>query len=209
MRERARIPHSRPRADERTSRRADEQTSERADERTSRRADEQTSMASIGRSIPRKEGPAKVTGRARYVDDLALPGMLHGVTVRSPVPRGTIRNIRFDPAIPWDEFTIVTAADIPGANVVALITDDQPYLASGRVNHAEEPVLLLGHADRHLVELARRAVTIEIDPLPPVMTIEESLARQEIVWGSDNIFKSYLVAKGDVDAVWSQADVIV
>ena len=83
----------------------------------------------IGESTPRREGRAKVTGEARYVDDLILPGMLHGATVRSPSPRGVIRTIRFDPGIPWDEFTIVTADDIPGTNVVALITDDQPYLA--------------------------------------------------------------------------------
>ena len=47
----------------------------------------------IGRSVPRKKKGAKVTGQARYVDDLSLPGMLHGVTVRSPIARGTIRSI--------------------------------------------------------------------------------------------------------------------
>ena len=78
-------------------------------------------MNQIGRSVPRREGRAKVTGHARYVDDFALPGMLHGVTVRSTVPRGRILGIDFDPAIPWDEFTIVTAADVPGKNRVALI----------------------------------------------------------------------------------------
>src|SRR5258708_29547300 len=89
----------------------------------------------VGRSIPRKEGRKKVTGQALYVDDLTFPGMLYGVTVRSSIPRGRIKNISFDqppasstplgmpsrgprPAggsdrnIPWDEFTIVTAKDI-------------------------------------------------------------------------------------------------
>ena len=88
---------------------------------------------SIGRSVVRKEGRAKVTGQSRYVDDLSLPGMLHGVTVRSAVPRGLIRQIHYGDGIPWDEITVVTAADIPGTNVVALITDDQPYLAEARV----------------------------------------------------------------------------
>ena len=74
----------------------------------------------IGKSVPRKEGREKVTGRARYVDDLMFPGMLHGVTVRSPAARGRIRAIHFDGAIPWDEFTIVTAKDIPGKNCIAL-----------------------------------------------------------------------------------------
>src|SRR4030095_1878898 len=100
-------------------------------------------MPAIGASVPRKEGRRKVTGEARYVDDLALPGMLYGTTVRSPVPRGTILDIHFPPGMPWDEFVVVTADDIPGRNVVALITDDQPYLAADVVNHPEEPVVLL------------------------------------------------------------------
>src|SRR5512132_1084242 len=148
---------------------------------------------SIGRSVVRKEGRAKVTGQSRYVDDLFLPGMLHGVTVRSDVPRGLIKAIHYGGGIPWDEFTIVTAADIPGANVVALITDDQPYLADDRVNHKEEPVVLLAHPDRSLLEEARRHVTIEVDPLPAVFTLEDSLRGSEIIWGADNIFKSYEV----------------
>src|SRR5271170_5048090 len=94
----------------------------------------------VGKPVLRKDGRAKVTGASKYVDDLSFPGMLYGVTVRSPVARGRIRNIEFPPGIPWDEFTIVTAQDISGANCVALIVDDQPYLADGFVNHPEEPV---------------------------------------------------------------------
>jgi CO/xanthine dehydrogenase Mo-binding subunit len=92
---------------------------------------------------------------------------------------------------------------------VALINDDQPYLADGRVNHAEEPVVLLAHRDRSLLEEARRRVTIVIEPLPPVYTIEESLAAREIIWGTDNIFKKYLVSRGDVDAALAEAATIV
>ncbi len=163
----------------------------------------------IGQSTPRKEGRGKVTGQARYVDDLALPGMLHGVTVRSPSPRGLIRDIRYGSGIPWDEVTIVTAADIPGDNVVSLINDDQPYLADGRVNHAEEPVVLLAHRDRSLLEEARRHVTIEIDPLPPVFTMDDSLEGRDVIWGTDNTFKRYLVSRGDVDAAFAVADSVV
>jgi xanthine dehydrogenase molybdopterin-binding subunit B len=81
---------------------------------------------SIGKSFPRKEGRKKVTGHALYVDDLSFPEMLHGATVRSPAARGRITNISFAGDIPWDEFTIVTAKDTPGANYVALILTDQP-----------------------------------------------------------------------------------
>ncbi len=161
----------------------------------------------VGKSMPRKEGRKKVTGQALYVDDVTFPGMLHGVTVRSSIPRGRIKNISFDqpPAsstplgmpsrgprsaggsdlnIPWDEFTIVTAKDIPGENYVALILNDQPYLAHKVVNHPEEPIVLLAHQDKYLLE-------------------------EEIIWGEDNVFKEFLVDKGNVDDVWSKADFIV
>src|ERR1700716_1066989 len=119
-------------------------------------------MSLVGKPIPRKEGRKKVTGQALYVDDLTFPEMLHGATVRSPVARGRIKNISFpevqrpatagrsDCDIPWDEFTIVTAKDIPGANYVALILNDQPYLADQQVNHPEEPIVPLAHTNKYL-----------------------------------------------------------
>ncbi|HEY3130152.1 MAG TPA: xanthine dehydrogenase family protein molybdopterin-binding subunit [Acidobacteriota bacterium] len=163
----------------------------------------------VGSSVPRKEGRDKVTGLSLYVDDMVLPGMLYGATVRSPTARGRIRAISFSGGVPWDQFTIVRAADIPGENFVALISNDQPCLADKVVNHAEEPILLLAHTDKYLLEEARRHVLIDIEPLPPVFTLDESLSKKEIIWGKDNIFKSYLVEKGNVDAVWRQADIVV
>ena len=167
-------------------------------------------IETVERPVPRrKEGRSKVTGAARYVDDLHMPGMLYGATVRSHAPRGRIRAITFGEGIPWEEFVVVTAKDIPGENAVALILLDQPYLAAEFVNHAEEPILLLAHADKHLLERARRAVRVEIEELPPVFTLEDSLAKKEIIWGEDNTFKSYRVEKGNVDEVWAAAAHVV
>lgn len=163
----------------------------------------------IGKSIPRKEGREKVTGRARYVDDIALPGMLHGATVRSPAARGRIRGVHFEGDIPWSEFTIVTAKDILGKNCIALLIEDQPCLAAEFVNHPEEPVLLLAHRDKYLLEEARRSVRIEIEPLPAIFTMEDSLARKQVIWGTDNIFKSFRVEKGNVDGAWAGAEFVV
>jgi CO/xanthine dehydrogenase Mo-binding subunit len=163
----------------------------------------------IGKSVPRKEGREKVTGRARYVDDISFPGMLHGVTVRSPAARGRIRGIHYEGDIPWSEFTIVTAKDIPGKNCIALLIDDQPCLAAEFVNHPEEPIVLLAHRDKYLLEEARRAVRIEIEPLPAVFSLDDSLACKHAVWGSNNLFKSFQVQKGNVDAAWPTADFII
>jgi len=163
----------------------------------------------IGKSAPRKEGRKKVTGAALYVDDISFPEMIHGVTVRSSSPRGRIKNISFEGDIPWNEFTVITAQDIPGENYVALILNDQPYLADEVVNHPEEPILLLAHPDKYLLEEGRRNVRIEIEELPPIFTLSESLDKEEIVWGDDNVFKSFLVDKGNVDDVWATADFVV
>ncbi len=103
-------------------------------------------MAAIGKKVPRKEGAAKVTGAARYVDDLSFPGMLHGATVRSTIPRGEIRSVRHD--LDREGFTVADFRDIPGKNVVALIEDDQPGLAEREVRHAAEPILLLVNEEK-------------------------------------------------------------
>jgi CO/xanthine dehydrogenase Mo-binding subunit len=163
----------------------------------------------VGTSVPRLEGREKVTGQARYVDDMVLPGMLYGATVRSQIPRGKIRKITFGQGIPWEEFVIVSARDIPGKNCIALIEDDQPCLADGVVNHPEEPILLLAHEDRHLLPKAVGAVSVNYDPLPAIFTIEESEGRREIIGGRDNTFKTILIEKGDVESAWQKADYIV
>jgi CO/xanthine dehydrogenase Mo-binding subunit len=163
----------------------------------------------VGTSVPRKEGRDKVTGESKYVDDMVLPNMLFGVTVRSQVPRGRIRKISFGPGIAWDEFVVVSAKDIPGKNCIALIGDDQPCLASDVVNHPEEPILLLAHSDRHLLPQAVAAISIECEPLPAIFTIEESERCSEIIWGEDNIFKTYLIEKGNLNGVWENADFVV
>ena len=163
----------------------------------------------VGKSVPRKEGRDKVTGRSQYVDDMVLPNMLFGATVRSQIPRGRIRKITFDAGIDWNEFVIVSAKDIPGKNCIALIGDDQPCLANEFVNHPEEPILLLAHPDRHLLPKAVQAVLIEYDALPAIFTIEESESRSEIIWGEDNIFKTYLIEKGEVNGVWKKTEYIV
>ena len=141
-------------------------------------------------------------GSAQYADDISFSGLLYGTTVRSVCPRGKIRQILFEGNIPWNQFVIVTAKDIPGANCVALIIDDQPYLVEEEIRHPEEAVVLLAHPDKYLLEEARRHVRIDVDTLPAVLTMDEALNQNKIL-------KSYQVSKGDVDAVWSQAHKII
>jgi CO/xanthine dehydrogenase Mo-binding subunit len=150
----------------------------------------------VGRNVRRKDGDAKVTGQAKYIDDLAFPGMLYGATIRSTVPRGRIRRRRHD--LPPD-FIVADHRDIPGPNYVALIDPDQPCLAVDEVRHVAEPILLVAHADKHALIGIDRRVTIDYEPLAPNYDPE----------AAEVCFKRIAIAKGDLDRGFAAADAIV
>ncbi len=152
-------------------------------------------MPSVGKKVPRKEGVAKVTGEARYVDDLSFPGMLHGTTVRSTIPCGEILSARHD--FDSDGFTVVDYRDIPGRNVVALIEDDQPCLTEREVRHAAEPILLIAHEEKE--KLASPKVEIEYRAAEPVYDPA----------ASPKTFKEILIEKGGLERGFAAADVVV
>ncbi len=157
----------------------------------------------------RKEGLSKVTGRAKYVDDITMPEMLHGVTIRSTVARGKIKSIQYLEGLPWKEFVIVTSKDIPGKNIVTLILEDQPFLAEDEVHHFDEPILLLAHPDKMMAEKAREFVKIEYEKKSPIFSIQESLDLKHVIWGKDNIFKEYKIEKGNTKFDWSSAAYVI
>jgi CO/xanthine dehydrogenase Mo-binding subunit len=158
----------------------------------------------VGRSLPRVDGVAKVTGRARYLDDLDAPGAWHGATVRSAVAHGVLEAIDLDPAFDWTGITVVTAADIAahgGKNVIALIEDDQPALVpiGGRVMHVDEPIALVAAPTRARAFAARAAVRPRVRALPTVLDMDAALAAETKLYGDDNVFKRYLIRKGHAD----------
>lgn len=154
-------------------------------------------MPAVGSNVARKDGIGKATGHTKYADDLTFPGMLHGRTIRSTIPRGRITNIRLD--FDTAGFTIVDYRDIPaaGRNVVALIVDDQPFLVERDVLHLAEPILLLAHEDREALLAAN--VEIEYEVEVPEFDPEHS----------ELTLKSLEINKGNLDAGFLDADVIV
>jgi CO/xanthine dehydrogenase Mo-binding subunit len=152
-------------------------------------------MAVVGRNVPRRDGFDKVTGAAKYIDDLSSPGMIYGRTIRSTLACGRIRGVTplFDPA----GFTVVDYRDIPGRNVVALIADDQPCLAEHVVRHFAEPILLLAHANRDALLAAE--VHVDCERSEPVFDPLRS----------PKVFKKIGIRKGNVEAGFAVADEIV
>src|SRR3954468_11500375 len=149
----------------------------------------------VGRNVLRKEGASKVTGAAKYIDDLSFPGMLHARTIRSAIPAGEIAAVRFN--FDTTGFTIVDYRDVPGRNIVALIEDDQPCLAERAVRHVAEPILLLAHEDRDALFAAD--VQIDYRQTSPVYDYA----------ASPTVFKKIAIAKGRVDEGMALADVVV
>src|SRR5205809_779283 len=157
--------------------------------------------AAVGRSVPRREGADKVTGRARYTDDITVPGAWYGRTIRSTIARGAIRSITLDPAFDWSRVGVGTAADIPGDNVVQLLRDRQPVLApnGGEIRHKEEPILLLAAPDRATLEDAASHIHIEYELATPVSDIGSAT----------EVFSTVDIAKGDVASAQREADLVV
>ncbi|MGH9142240.1 MAG: xanthine dehydrogenase family protein molybdopterin-binding subunit, partial [Vicinamibacterales bacterium] len=141
------------------------------------------------------EGESKVTGAAKYIDDLSFANLLHARTIRSTIPAGTIASIRFN--FDTAGFTIVDCRDIPGRNVIALIDDDQPCLAERDIRHVAEPILLIAHQDRERLQ----AADVQID-----------YVRSEPVYdpaASPTVFKAIAIDKGNVADGFALADIIV
>ena len=166
----------------------------------------------VGRSIPRVDGNDKVTGRAVYVDDLQPEGMWFGQTVRSKCAHGTLQKIDLGPGFDWSQVVVATAEDIPGRNTVLLIEDDQPALVplGGTIRHPDEAVALIAAPSQQLALEALANITLVVDEKKPVFDLEEAVTAEVKIHQDNNIYKSFLIEKGDdVDAALAACDIVI
>src|SRR5688500_13642766 len=150
-----------------------------------KRATQATETPQVGRSVPRLESWLKVTGRAEYVHNLRLPGMLYGKIFRSTVAHGRIRRIDVSAAQALGGvYRVITAAEVK-----ALIPEpyygpafhDQPSLAIDKVRHVGEPVAVVLDADPHVAEEAAHLIQAEYEELPAVYDEVEAMSSKAIV----------------------------
>jgi len=149
----------------------------------------------------RREGPSKLTGEAKYADDLVFPGAWYGATVRSTEPHARFVGFDLDDAFDWSKVVVATAADIRGENVVSLIDTDQPVLVpvGGEIRHQAEACVLLAAADRATLRAAKQHIRLRTDRLPAVFDPLES----------DHEFAHYTVEAGDAAAAMEGADLVI
>ncbi|MBU1048777.1 xanthine dehydrogenase family protein molybdopterin-binding subunit [Candidatus Bipolaricaulota bacterium] len=172
----------------------------------------------IGAGLSRPDAVDKVRGDAKYVDDLAFPGMLHGWVVRSPLPHAKVMHVDLASAFSHPDVScLVTHEDVPGKNVVHVIYDDQPALACDVVRYVGEPVALIAATSRKVAKQAAEGMKITYEELPVVSDPVEALRSDSPVIvsleaaaeGGGNLFNEMVLHKGDADAGFAQADVII
>lgn len=157
----------------------------------------------------RLEGLAKLTGAERYIDDGPIDGCLWGMTVRSPAPRGRVKEVRFGKEIDWSRLVVADHKDIPGPNETYLIENDQPVLAGQYVRHIHEAVALIAGENREEVRRAVAAVKVIVEPDPPYLDYRIPPTPAQLQCGTDNLLKHLSINKGDVEAAMSRAAHIV
>jgi carbon-monoxide dehydrogenase large subunit len=183
---------------------------------------EQPAQKWVGQAMRRKEDPRMITGRGRYVDDMVVPGMLYMAVVRSPEAHAKIVSIDASGAreIPGVHgvFTaedLDLASPLPMAWVppgVEMHSPETLPLAKGEVKYVGQAVAAVVGEDKYAVVDAAEQVLVEYDPLPVVVDPEKALED-----GSDlvhpefgtNKTHEWSIGGGDMDAAWSEADVVV
>jgi CO/xanthine dehydrogenase Mo-binding subunit len=150
-----------------------------------KRAAQSTETPQVGRSVPRLESWLKVTGRAEYVHNLRLPGMLYGKIFRSTVAHGRIKRIDVAAAQALaGVYRVITSKEI--REVVpepyyGPAFHDQPILALDKVRYVGEPVAVVLASDPHVAEEAVHLITAEYEELPPVYDEVEAMTSTAIV----------------------------
>ena len=146
-----------------------------------------------------------VRGESRFVDDEPMPeNMLYAAVVASPVAHGRVLSIDTAAAVKIDSVRAVfTSRDIPGANEIGNVIQDEPLLAAGAVHCVGQPVALVVAATEEAARRAASLVKVNIEPLPAVFDPREAYAKGEL------IMPQRTFAIGDVGRAWAQCDVVV
>ncbi len=178
-------------------------------------------LRTVGKPLRRVDALGKTVGATVYAGDFSMPNMLHAKVFRSAEPSARIKRLDVSKARELPGVVcILTSEDLPDAK---LVTDmpgqtgqkrragsDAPVLASDVVRFVGEPIALVAAETLAIAERALELIEIEYEPLPGVFDpLEAMKPGAPVVHGSDNIVARWKINKGDVEAGFAAADVIV
>ena len=148
---------------------------------------------------------AHVRGTSRYIDDSPDPaGLLHAAAVTSPLPHAKLISIDATAALESPGvLAVYTAADIPGANQIGGIIQDEELFATSAVHFIGQPLAVVVAETFHQARVGARACTLELEELPAIFDARQAAAAGELITASR------ILEAGDVDAAWADCDVVV
>lgn len=180
----------------------------------------------VGTRPIRPDGLEKVTGKANYGADESLPGMIHGVVVRSPHAHARIKSIDATGALALDGvFAVVTAADFPSREGISVGRKRlfENVIAGDKVLYHGHPIAAVAASSKELAEQAAALVAVEYEVLPHVLDMQDAMQPDAPLLHDDmftqglaetpeqpsNINQKTAITKGDVEAGFADADLIV
>ena len=165
-------------------------------------------MDIIGVSVPRIDAIDKVTGRATYVGDLEVSGMLHGKILRSPLPHALITGIDTSEALKLPGVTaVLTRGDLEGLDpFYGAVVRDRPFIATDKVRYQGEPVAAAAAVDLATAEEALDLIQVEYEELPVVSDTVEALSGTGETVHDTNLCRESGYEWGDVADAFAKAD---
>ena len=148
----------------------------------------------VGTRVKRLDGPDKVSGRAKYTYDVKRPGMLYGRVVRSPYPRAKVVSIDFS-----------AAQRVPGFKTSLVVRDPKDDKTNVVMYQGDEVAAVVADTEEHAIDAAR-AVKVEYEVLPSVISVDSALAgRAPEVFTPANVRQGQTAQNGDLDAGFKAA----
>ena len=174
----------------------------------------------VGKPLPRTDAPGKTFGRTVYAGDIVMPNMLHAKVLRSTAASLRIKAVdasraRALPGVhavltAWNLPDRLVQTDIPGQTGQRSLNAAQPILAKDRVRFSGEALALVAAESLAIAEAALRLIDVQSEPYPGVYDPFDAMkANAPVVFGDDNVIKTYKIRKGDVAKGFAEADVIV
>ena len=167
----------------------------------------------IGNNVRRLDAPSKVSGRLQYAADMVMQGMLHMQVLRSPHAHAEIVSIDTSAAeaLPGVH-CVITSADVPGEDGFGVFVHDQPVMARGKVRHVGEAVAAVAADTPRIAREALAHIKVAYRELPGLFDPTQALEPGAPVihdYAGDNVVKHIPVRKGDLEAGFAAADVIL
>jgi CO/xanthine dehydrogenase Mo-binding subunit/aerobic-type carbon monoxide dehydrogenase small subunit (CoxS/CutS family) len=167
----------------------------------------------IGNNVRRLDAPSKVSGRLRYAGDMVMPGMLHMQVLRSPHAHARIVSIDVSAAEALAGVAcVITCDDVPGEDNFGVFVHDQPVMARGVVRYVGEAVAAVAAEDLATAREALRLIKVQYEELPAIFDPEDAQKPGAPIlhaYAPNNLVKHIPIRKGDVEAGFAEADLIV